>query len=336
MTEISNFKTVLQPGMIIKNYKKLCELLSEKEVEGDSKQAQIKEWQRCFNFEKEGQKYIVIKIYDEILPKDDKRVIGNNSEYISYIQLLLLNYLSKQEGYTATLSTKQIMLILGMINQNYIDENYNDIVKGDITIYHVNHFYQRSYKKLCDVLYSALNNLQNRRLVTYFKKVMINESIESGQTIIREATDVEIKTIQAVEREVLKNMGLESIIQIHLKFQQKRFYKMVNNILTERYGINYSYTLVKLIFHHEHIVEALEQAQIEMNKKMLNSKLIDSVNEQAKRNFEKNRQEFEQYVDKVSNCLWDETNFSEFKKPFKLDDIYLYVQKELAEYLMRY
>lgn len=73
----------LEIGMIVKNYKELCQLLNEEVKAGDSKVAQLKEWQRYFNFErpKYKQSYIILDIYDEPLEKEDNRKQGNNNIY---------------------------------------------------------------------------------------------------------------------------------------------------------------------------------------------------------------------------------------------------------------
>ena len=55
--------------VIIKNYKMMCELLREEEKTGNSKKSQNKEWKRYFDFEREGQRYIIKEIYSVPLPK---------------------------------------------------------------------------------------------------------------------------------------------------------------------------------------------------------------------------------------------------------------------------
>lgn len=86
-------------GMIIKNYKELCVILNEEAKTGKAKQLQLKNWKRYFDWEKDGQKFIIVDRYDTPLPKEDLRRKGNNSIYKNYIELILLQYLSKQKGY---------------------------------------------------------------------------------------------------------------------------------------------------------------------------------------------------------------------------------------------
>ena len=68
----------LQIGQVLKSYKQLCEVLEESVTAGNSKKSQIKEWERYFNYHKEGNKFIIDEIYDAPLKKTDKRMYGNN------------------------------------------------------------------------------------------------------------------------------------------------------------------------------------------------------------------------------------------------------------------
>ena len=50
--------TNLKIGDTIKNYKEMCSLLGEKITNGGkSKEAQIKNWERYFQYERQGQKF---------------------------------------------------------------------------------------------------------------------------------------------------------------------------------------------------------------------------------------------------------------------------------------
>lgn len=62
-----------------KNYKVACEFLEEEIKSGKSKKIQLEDWERYFAFHKEGQKIIIDCIYNDVIPKTDKRLEGNNS-----------------------------------------------------------------------------------------------------------------------------------------------------------------------------------------------------------------------------------------------------------------
>lgn len=109
----------LESGVVVKNYKEMCEILEEDICEGNSKKAQLKEWTRYFAWEKKGQKFIILDIYDEPLPKDDGR--QNKNIYVQYIQVILMKILSKQRNTKEPfyITTNQMWKLLGMINDNY-------------------------------------------------------------------------------------------------------------------------------------------------------------------------------------------------------------------------
>ena len=97
----------LSVGMVVKNYKQLCEILKKETKTGNARKAQLKEFGRYFDWEKAGQKFIITDIYDTPLEKEDKRKFGNNSIYVRYIEVILLKYLSQQTGYTRTLTKRK-------------------------------------------------------------------------------------------------------------------------------------------------------------------------------------------------------------------------------------
>ena len=47
------------------------------------------------------------------------KVIINNSEYLPHIELILLDYLSKQQDQVACLTINDMFLLLYMVNRNY-------------------------------------------------------------------------------------------------------------------------------------------------------------------------------------------------------------------------
>lgn len=327
--------TKLKKGMVFKNYKKLCEFLNEKEMKANSKNAQQKEWLRYFNYEKDGQKYIITEIYPEPLPKDDKRMQGNNSEYLPYIELILLDYLSKQNSKTSSLTIKNLFLLLGMVNQNYVNEEYK-IDDENINQFYIEHFNQRAYKKLNRILYDALNNLKNRRLIDYENVKMINieeVSIYGINTIIREATPEECDIIRNEEREVLLSMGLESIVQVHLKYKTKLFYKKVQEHLSEKYGINYYFTQINMRFTHTHVLQAKSDMA---TKILLNNKIVDVLNKDADTKLRKNLENYDKNIMDLCDGVMGNPNPIAIKNIFRYDEeAYKYSQKQLAEYLIR-
>lgn len=66
-------------GQKFKNYKALCEFLKEPVKTGKSKQLQLKDWERYFQYHKEGNAIIVDAVHDEVLKKKRKKCIDTSS-----------------------------------------------------------------------------------------------------------------------------------------------------------------------------------------------------------------------------------------------------------------
>ena len=212
--------TNLQVGMVVKNYKELCELLHEKPLKSgnNSHKAQQKRWARYFSMEKgRGRSIVILDIYDEPLPADDKRKAGNRNIYLKYIETILLKYMYYKKGQVCYATRNQLWSILGMINSNYkkipLHALQVEIEYSNVTKWQLNNFYMRCNSRLNSILFTALNNLRNRSLIDYqIQTMIVVPSTDKKNTLSRHyvADDDEIRRILAIERKVLNNMGLES------------------------------------------------------------------------------------------------------------------------------
>lgn len=90
---MSKYK-VLEVGQVYKSYRQVCEALGEKVEAGNSKKAQLKDWDCHFKYEKQGNKFIITEIYETPKEREDLRALGKNSVYSDFVQLLILDYLS--------------------------------------------------------------------------------------------------------------------------------------------------------------------------------------------------------------------------------------------------
>lgn len=223
----------LSVGMTVKNYKALCELLSQDVKTGNSKKAQIADFKCYFDWKRSGQQFIITDIYDTPLCKDDKRKEGNNSIYIPYIEKILLMYL-KGQGNTDTLTKKGWWELLGFINHNYIWYTEDALKKLDhvLTPWEIRHFYMRSDRKLTQIFFSALNNLKNRNIISYEIEIIIVLS----ETEYIKADELEKEKIEQMEKHVLNDiMGFDTMFQVFASFKIEEFYRKVNELLYDAY-----------------------------------------------------------------------------------------------------
>ena len=59
--------------MVVKNYKELCILVEEEIKDGNSKKAQMKDFERYFKYHKQGNSIVIDEVFDAPLPIEDNR-----------------------------------------------------------------------------------------------------------------------------------------------------------------------------------------------------------------------------------------------------------------------
>ena len=338
--------TNLKSGDIIDDYKELCTLVKEEIKGGNSKKLQLKEFERYFQYEKHGRKFLILDIYDTPLPKNDKRKDGNRKIYVTYIESILLTYLYRLDNNTGYFTKKQLWCLLGMINQLYGKIDIDDLqeIDSNITLWELNKFYQICDYKLSSVLFSALNSLKNRSLITYEEQYVISREGEERHI----ANDEEKKIVLEAEKMTLKKMGLYSKSHVALCFKLNEFYKNLNTYLNEHYKWERIYKQYKIIFLDKpYLQEALNENEILLNKLLLNEKVIDAVDKHAE-NLSKTQKEkldlvYNDALDKLKQDedIWgdiepmDKESIKKEYKIFTYPDCFVQVQKMLSQKLLK-
>lgn len=332
----------LKVGQVVKNYKELCALLEEEVKTGKSKQLQLDNLKRFFEWEKAGQKFIITDIYDTPLLKVDGRSSGNNSKYVKCIELLLLRYLLDKKDYTATLTKRNWWQILGMINNKYNQierdkEKREELQKNNpiLTSYEIKHFYQRSNKKLQQILFSALNSLSSRKLIEYEIETVIVKEDDKGKMRYEIATKYEKKAILKEERYILRYvMGYEKIIQVFCRFEQDKYYAKVNERLYELYKWQHYFKRIRIVYNQEYISDAINDIGSEIIREELNDKVVSALNNNAAHIYKKKTQEYDETTLKLFELYGTGQDISNIKL-WKIPDVYIMAQELLTDELIR-
>lgn len=279
----------VKEGDCIKNYKELCKILDLPVLGGCSKTSQLKELKRFLDYEKDGQKFIITEIYDTPSKKDDKRIEGNNSIYIKFIEIILLNYLSGKEENKCKHTSKELWELLGMVNKHYKKIDYEYLKENDnrITTFELDNFYLRTNQKLKKILFSALNNLHNRCILNFYKETVI---VSNNEEIV--ATKEQELEITKIKKIILNELGLESMFQIYIKHKTKKFYNLLNQKLNSMFG--WQYIFERLEIHYSNNLVKNEIPKLEYNlKKQLNQNIINSLNNELKKETERQKAKYE-------------------------------------------
>lgn len=344
----------------VKNYKLMCGLIGEDETTGNSKKAQLNRWKRYFDFYKEGQKFVINEIYDQPFATDDARK-RKEGLYVKYIELLLLEYLSKQSDYKVTVDNREMYRILGMTNENYSIRSKmksiaaNEMIRQTITKnvsrfvftnppvvsdFNINNFYLRAEQKLNKILYSALNSMKNRFLIDYKKVNLIAEfvGLKNGRTYLdcRESTAHEDKQILEAKNLIISQMGYNNVTEIMLCYKCEEFYNRFDEYVKKNYGWERCYPQLRIVYIDDIAkqiplkVEEIRKLSYEDKKSQLNAEIIKSLNIQAEKRYKDNHIKIEaEYNDE-----WGDFNKMSGNVPFVYESDYVEIQRALADYLL--
>lgn len=332
---IAKVKRTLSVGQEFPNYTQICKALNEKITNGRSKEIQIQNWQRYFEFDRDGHKFTITKIYDKEAPKIDKRKDGNRSIYVDYIEVLLMRYLSHCTGCTETFYKIELYDILGMVNKNFVEYNRitkkdkNEIAKSFETAskYDIADFYTRVHPKLRDILYSALRSMKSRCLIDFSDYYEIIER-NGDDYIIRDATYKEHQKILDIEHTVLHEMGLTKKFQLYTYDKNDEFYSKVRQIERDELGFERVSKKIRIINNRNGIIKDLPMVEAQLRRKMLNQIVHDKIDEQAEAKFKKTQKEFDDQYNNGTNYIGNGVIAS-------YNSTYLTAQKELSDYFIK-
>jgi hypothetical protein len=346
----------LQVGQTFKNYKELCKTLGIEEKKARSKNFQIKELQRHFQFSRNGQSITIEKIYPHALKKVDNSYFGKNQKYVKDLAVALLNYLSarsKKETNSEFVTNLMLFEMSGMINSQYRPTKYQMenfleshplLEKSDVDV-----FLERTGIKMRKVLKTTLEILRTKLWINYRPAhLFVNKFFLLKNTDViksRPATDEEETTITNIKKEVAKEMGFEreDYVEkaIYAAGKSKIYNAEVNKRIKETFGWDYCYFGWKIDFHknikedterYKQRLKEEELEEVEAAKVSLNGKMGESIDKQAKHMYEKDLKRAEKLVDAV----WGErSNVGQKNIPERYKDEWIEGQLLLTDLLIK-
>lgn len=333
-------------GMTIKNYKELCGILGVEIAAGNTKKAQLKEFERYFAYHKMGNKFIIDEIFKTPKEKIENRG-KTHSIYSKFIQKLILDLLVQQKQNNTNniyLSTCKLLERLNMINENYNDCRDNIPVLAEFLEMDedcVYDFYNLTYGSLKETLESALNILSNKSLIIWNSTLTVclhftiidDEENEVHIEDHRPATEDESELIMEVEKRVLNELGFKCKRDVVVCRRWKEFIFKVNKILKQISEIQYYYKAYDIIFNRKYIEEEqqeLEQFLLENNDRIKTKKELNkTIVEKYKQNGEKRHNNTIEKT-KVS---FGKPNYTQ-KESLRVDEDYIKNNNKLVDTLI--
>lgn len=237
----------LSEGMVFGSYKALCKFLGENVKNGCSKISQIAEWNRWFKFNKEGNKFIILEVYEQ--PMIKKSINGIYSEYVKSLVLDLLEKELDTGKNRVVITGNRLLYALNMVNESYIKHKYNYKELSsllDIKEDYVNDFYFTTNGKLVSTLRSSLKSLMNSKLIQYNILMVLNTDDGNIEPTVKQR-DI----ILTLEKEALNSFMCNTYTDILRKGFYDKYMEKVRQLLKmedELIGVNSWYYCYDIVF----------------------------------------------------------------------------------------
>lgn len=257
----------------VRNYKELCEFFGvEPKAGGRNRELQLLSLERYGDFKKDSGKnsYTIYSRYEKLIPKTSTR------GFQSYIQDLLVDMVAREKG-TIEMTMNQLLLALGMVNENYANAksdvpNFSKIM--DIPENEVYDWFYGEHgvnSNLSNKVVYGLDKLRESSWLIYYKRMNLckfNTVYDTTNKTIKKdyyfevATDEEQKYVLKAEREayeeILNELKIDDTnirkkidkqwLYIHHKFNLWR--QKVREILNLK-NIEYAITVYRILGNEE-------------------------------------------------------------------------------------
>lgn len=206
----------LHAGSTIPNYKKLCELLQESIKDGNGKKAQLKEWERFFSWERDGNAYRITEVFN--VPKI---INDGRTRCLQYIEPLLMQHLSLHGNFDEVTYSKWGTL-LGMLpeysfNSNYMEQLIQDNGYSQFSLSSLAIVMQECSRRYID---SAIARMEKRDQIAH----EINRYIvmEDGKQHI--ASVGENQLYQDIQQQIMHEFNANKMYSIIINPKKKERY----------------------------------------------------------------------------------------------------------------
>lgn len=291
IVDISNLKV----GNIYNNYKSICEALNEDSCGGNSKIAQLNEWERYFSFSKQGYKFIIDVIYDT--PNEKEQVIGHNvAPYVEDTEILLIDLLLCKPKGEIKIPTTALLEVLKMVNYNY-RKYYGNLrpmlsEELEIDIAYVDEYYEKVGSMLSGNIKTVIRRLKAKKLITYSEIVMVkrlkavaNEYADNGEIKIIPITRYDkngieyisyepsgLKTVETYEeasveeRQKILRIQREAYLELEMS-SDSNYYDLINKGKLQKYNELVKKGLMNMniafVFNSHHIIYNTDHLEAE-------------------------------------------------------------------------
>lgn len=295
--------TGLSVGMVVPNYRKMCELLGDKICTGKSKQCQLKRWERLFRYEREGNKFRILEVEDappKVLPR--KRT----GKYIQYIEPVIIDYLCRNGGerHCVRLVGKELMFVVGIVNDRYRANDKVGYLRGDITGFdistetmedlvldngntigceYVYWFRTKTMKRLGNILSSSLRSMRGRGVIELDYEYVVVAAGDDGYVRRKIADERQVKAIRNAEKVILKEMDIPNLNTALCSDNGREFFDRVNKLLASEYGWKRVFRQAVVCLNEKYVVGGrLRKEDVSAFRHKVNKKILEYLENEAR------------------------------------------------------
>lgn len=272
----------LKEGQVIKNYKKLCDVLEIKTKTGGAKINQLKELEQYVSYHKDGNKFVIDKTLNKdytgkeigktISGKEDKRTMGNNNEQAKCIRYLLCNLLSNYQlekdeviGFSKGTLLKNLM----MINDNYTTAKGRRKAYAqhmDVSIIAIDECIEYVDNRSVNAVKRAIQTLVNQKVIGY----KYSYSWVDNKGIHHHCDVATHNIIMQAEFDVMENMNIRNKGKIYefgrwIDFKDRVRYYLITNFGDIFENIDYYYSSFHFHYNNEQLKKHLNYMEEKQN-----------------------------------------------------------------------
>ena len=281
-------KDTLAIGQIHKNYKTICQVLGQEVKKGDSKKSQLKTWKQYFNWETQGQKWIITEIYDEPREREDGRkdntshkqaTLGLDGELLFHmieIDLLQDNGHYDNLIHENMITQDELCVQLGMRSRLFkpLDDNKHLFTTHKISSLDDYYCHAQTHNIVFyDIYQRQRSQIENMEIVGLQKKMLIYEFVKVDETSERELIPHFASAIEQAIVEDCRNVCIDNWNKCHkkklktigevfkLNYGEKQlFFGQLDELIKESFDDNYSYSSSVFIYECS-IMSEIEKLQ---------------------------------------------------------------------------
>ena len=187
----------LKVGQTFKNYKELVRFFDEDVKEGNSKKAQLNDFKRFFDWEKQGNKFVITEIKDA---PTDKKLQGKDATYGIELDALFKNCLGSKTYTNRHLYTRLLPIVNIEDNAEFFEDNASDLTliyncKDDSLI---EQYRSKMFRTLTVDISRSLNRLTKNDIIAC-EDIIVGQYIKYDKSIIANPNEVKYFVLSGSE-----------------------------------------------------------------------------------------------------------------------------------------